>query len=154
MTSKPNPTAEIQEVGEMKAKAPSLSQTAISEDSSVSAYPERVWLDRKGCLRPSRGFLNNHMEYIRADLVKQDQLSDSLVDEVQRRMDAVVDAAVEWHQAGREGAEWFDKAEILSTAIDCLLELRSDPTTQAGSGFPSQHVPDLRPASQTGTPED
>jgi hypothetical protein len=55
--------------------------------------------------------------------------ADGLVDEVQRRMDQVVEAAVEWHQAGREGAEWFDKAEALGAAIDSLLELRSKPKT-------------------------
>lgn len=48
----------------------------------------------------------------------------ALVDEVQHRMDQVVDAAVEWHQAGREGGEWFDAAEKLGAAIDSLLELR------------------------------
>lgn len=51
----------------------------------------------------------------------------ALVDEAQRRMDQVVEAAVEWRQAGREGGEWFDKAEELSAAIDSLLELRSAP---------------------------
>lgn len=52
---------------------------------------------------------------------------ETLVDEVQRCMDQVVEAAVEWHQAGREGAEWFDKAEALSAVIDSLLELRGKP---------------------------
>lgn len=57
-----------------------------------------------------------------------DQLHlDELVDEVQHRMDQVVEAAVEWHQAGREGAEWFEAAERLGAAIDSLLELRGDP---------------------------
>jgi hypothetical protein len=55
---------------------------------------------------------------------------DVLVDDVQRRMDSVAEAAVEWHQAGREGAEWFDKAEALSAAIDRLLELRETPRHQ------------------------
>lgn len=31
------------------------------------------------------------------------------------------------HQAGREGAEWFEAAEKLGAAIDSLLELRSKP---------------------------
>lgn len=57
------------------------------------------------------------------------QQSDELADEVQRRMDQVVEAAVEWHQAGREGGEWFEAAESLGAAIDSLLELRSDPQT-------------------------
>jgi len=66
-------------------------------------------------------------------------------DEVQRRMDedetillinAVVDAAVEWHQAGREGAEWFDKAEVLGQSIDALLELRAK-VDRAGSSTPT-----------------
>lgn len=53
---------------------------------------------------------------------------DGMVDEAQRRMDAVVDAAVEWHQSGREGDNtWFDKAETLGQAIDRLLELREKP---------------------------
>jgi len=51
-----------------------------------------------------------------------------LIDEVQRRMDAVVEAAVEWHQSGREGDDtWFDKSEALSAAINSLLELRAAP---------------------------
>lgn len=46
--------------------------------------------------------------------------------EVQRRADAVVDAAVEWHQSDREGdGSWFDKADILAKAIDALLEIRT-----------------------------
>lgn len=53
--------------------------------------------------------------------------AEQLVGEVQHRMDQVVEAAVEWHQAGREGAEWFNKAEALSTAIDSLLELKENP---------------------------
>jgi hypothetical protein len=44
--------------------------------------------------------------------------TEALVDEVQHRMDLVVERAVEWHEAGRESAEWFDKAEALSAAID------------------------------------
>ena len=47
-----------------------------------------------------------------------------LAAEVERRKDAVIDAAVAWHQSGREGDEtWFDKAEVLGVAIDRLLEL-------------------------------
>lgn len=53
--------------------------------------------------------------------------ADELVDEVQHRMDQVVDAAVEWHQAGREGGEWFEAVEKLGAAINSLLELRGDP---------------------------
>lgn len=50
-----------------------------------------------------------------------------IADEVQRRMDQVVEAAVEWHQAGREGGEWLDAADRLIDAINSLLELRGDP---------------------------
>lgn len=43
-------------------------------------------------------------------------------------MDAVVEAAVAWHQSGQEGDNtWFDKAEILGAAIDSLIELREPP---------------------------
>lgn len=55
-----------------------------------------------------------------------------LADEVQRRMDQVVEAAVEWHQAGREGGEWFDAAEKLSATIDSLLALRNVPAAATG----------------------
>lgn len=55
----------------------------------------------------------------------------TLAAECRCRMDAVVDAAVEWHQAGREGAEWFDKAETLGAAIDALLELRESPRIES-----------------------
>ena len=47
-----------------------------------------------------------------------------LVDEVQHRMDQVVEAAVEWHQAGQEGGEWLAAADRLGAAISSLLELR------------------------------
>lgn len=50
--------------------------------------------------------------------------SDELVDEVQHRMDQVVEAAVEWHQAGQEGGDWFEAGEKLGSAINSLLELR------------------------------
>lgn len=56
---------------------------------------------------------------------------DELVNEVQCRMDQVVEAAVEWHQAGREGAEWFEAAEKLEATINLLLELRSVPAAPA-----------------------
>ena len=52
---------------------------------------------------------------------------EALVNEVQHRMDQVVEAAVEWHQAGHEGTEWFEAAERLGAAIDSLLEMRDDP---------------------------
>jgi hypothetical protein len=49
----------------------------------------------------------------------------ALLDEVDRRKDAVVDAAVAWHQSGREGDDtWFDKGEVLGRAIDELLAVR------------------------------
>lgn len=51
---------------------------------------------------------------------------EALGDETQRRMDIVVESAVEWHQAGRQGVGWFDKAEALSAAINSLLELRAE----------------------------
>lgn len=53
-----------------------------------------------------------------------------LVLETERRMSAVVDAAVEWHQSGQEGdGTWFDKAGVLEDAINALLELREQPST-------------------------
>jgi hypothetical protein len=57
--------------------------------------------------------------------------TDALVHEAERRMDQVVEAAVEWHQAGREGAEWFDAAERLSAAIESLMDFRSAPAVTA-----------------------
>jgi len=52
---------------------------------------------------------------------------EDLVDEVQRRMDAVVDAAVEAHCADED---WIEKEEVLDAAIESLLELRDKPTEQ------------------------
>lgn len=47
-----------------------------------------------------------------------------------RRFDAVVDAAVEWHQSGREDdGTWLDKAGVLEDAINALLELREQPSS-------------------------
>jgi hypothetical protein len=49
------------------------------------------------------------------------EAEDALVDEVQHRMDQVVEAAVEWHQSDED---WFEKSEVLASAIDSLLALR------------------------------
>jgi hypothetical protein len=59
-----------------------------------------------------------------------EQMKNEVVDEVQRRMDAVVEAAVEWHQACGENNEWFEKAGTLACAIDSLLALRDKPALQ------------------------
>lgn len=40
---------------------------------------------------------------------------DAVADECQKRADAVVDAAVEWHQSDED---WFDKSAALETTID------------------------------------
>lgn len=63
-------------------------------------------------------------EYTRADLPRATGETEALVDEVQRRMDAVVDAAVEWHQSDGQ-QDWIGKADVLAQAIDSLLELRT-----------------------------
>ncbi len=62
---------------------------------------------------------NVRVEYVRRATAEADA---DLVDEVQRRMDQVVEAAVEWHQSDED---WFEKSEVLAHAIDSLLELRS-----------------------------
>jgi hypothetical protein len=60
---------------------------------------------------------------------------DHLADDCQRRMDAVVEAAVEWHQSGQEGDNtWFDKSEVLSAAINSLLELRATTPAPSAAG--------------------
>lgn len=56
---------------------------------------------------------------------------DDLIDETQRRMDQVVEAAVEWHQSDED---WFEKSEVLANAIDSLLELRSKSCAQREIG--------------------
>lgn len=53
--------------------------------------------------------------------------SDDVVDEVQRRMDAVVDAAVAHYQADEN---WPETSEALDVAIRSLLELRSPPNVE------------------------
>jgi hypothetical protein len=59
---------------------------------------------------------------IQSELGAPDGVEARLTDEVSRRMDAVVDAAVEWRQG--DETNWQDKAEALENAIDALLELR------------------------------
>jgi Lar family restriction alleviation protein len=57
-------------------------------------------------------------------ITEQSQLSreeEALFDEVDRRKDEVVDAAVAWHQSGDD---WMETADRLSDAIDSLLSLR------------------------------
>lgn len=51
------------------------------------------------------------------------------------RADAVVNAAVAWHQSGQEGDNtWFDKGEALGQAIDRLLGIKDTQPTSAGRG--------------------
>lgn len=56
----------------------------------------------------------------------------TVVDEVQQRMDAVVDAAVEWAQAEDDSLEECDK---LSDCVESLLSYRSDVITQDTSAL-------------------
>ncbi len=59
------------------------------------------------------------------DVVLEPLYSEGQAEDVQRRMDAVVDAAVAWHLSGQEGDDsWLAKADILGQAIDDLLALR------------------------------
>lgn len=78
--------------------------------------PKQIWITESGGARvatsPGYARLHGGTEYIRADL------SCFEVDEVQRRMDAVVDAAVEWRQSDDV---WSD---ALEAAVDSFLELR------------------------------
>lgn len=60
-------------------------------------------------------------------------INTALVDEVERRMDAVVDAAVEWRQSDDV---WSDALEV---AVDSLLELRDPPTQAAPSVSAARH---------------
>lgn len=56
-------------------------------------------------------------------------VTDTAVDEVQRRIDAVVEAAVEWKEGADSTEEIFAASDRLEAAIDSLLELRDKPTT-------------------------
>lgn len=67
-----------------------------------------------------------------------------IYDEVQRRIDAVVDAAVEWHQSGDE---WVVPADKLSDAIDSLLELREKPDTNTAKPVQTETIPKSGQAS-------
>lgn len=58
---------------------------------------------------------------------------DTPVDEVQRRMDAVVDAAVKWRQ-GDVADNWEAEADALEEAVDSLLELRTAPPADSVGG--------------------
>lgn len=61
--------------------------------------------------------------------------ADELADEVQRRMDQVVEAAVEWHQSDDD---WIETSERLGAAINSLLELRSKPTGPSAASSEKQ----------------
>lgn len=52
------------------------------------------------------------------------KIPEEVVDEVQRRMDAVVDAAVAWSTAEDDEVDYV---EILTEKVDALLQLRSSP---------------------------
>ncbi len=56
----------------------------------------------------------------------------AMIAEVELLKDAVVDAAVEWHQSGREGDDtWREKGEALAQAIEKLLARRAEPISRA-----------------------
>jgi hypothetical protein len=51
-----------------------------------------------------------------------------MIAEVESLKDAVVDAAVGWHESGREGDNtWFEKGEVLAHAVEKLLARRAEP---------------------------
>ena len=81
---------------------------------------------------------------VRVQEIALDQVTAEVtVDETERRMEAVVDAAVAWHQSDDD---WQETADTLGTAIDHLLELRAAPEcfcgTQLEAGLcPNGHDP-------------
>lgn len=103
---------------------------------ALSEYPteEEAEAVLQACGTSGKEVVNEFIErLLRENLELKQKLAragDGLVDEVQHRMDEVVEAAVEWHHAGRIGGEWMDAAERLTNAIDSLLELRGDPLNQ------------------------
>lgn len=99
----------------------------VGETYARLRHKEGCCLGLGGTLRQEQWIPGSAFEAwnTRADLHQPSRLTDetgALFDEVSRRMDAVVDAAVEWRGSD---ADWQDKAEVLETAIDLLLELRS-----------------------------
>lgn len=74
-------------------------------------------------------------------------------EEVERRMVAVIDAAVGWHKSD---ADWFEKSEALGDAIDSLLELRApvQPPSRIVKPAASFQPPDTCPECKEGVPFD
>lgn len=118
-------------------------QTELALDLMIEGYQTEV-----KCLREA-------LKDARADSPRPagGDAPESVVTEVQRRMDAVVDAAVEWHQSD---ADWMEKSDALETAIDSLLELRESPKPQSRIVTPaaSFQPPDSCPECQAGVPFD
>ena len=114
------------EVTKTALRGPYLKQREQQKVMSDKPDTETQLPDRIYVWNDERGFgyefalqrtAESDVEYVRVP---------SEADEVQQRMDAVVDAAVAWHQSGQEGDDtWFDKGEELGKAIDALLELRA-----------------------------
>lgn len=120
-------------------RAPSASVGVATPDLSsrvAAAFPES-WLDNLltgpsavlgkgpwGCLDIER--LLAAVKELVIIAVSNSEI-DKLVDEVQRRMDAVVDAAVDWRQADTD-EDYDAKCETICVTVDSLLELRSGGT--------------------------
>jgi hypothetical protein len=70
---------------------------------------------------------------VSANLANEEAAKGALVDEVQRRLDAVVDTAVAYIQNEPEH-EWEARYDALEAAVGSLLELRGDPAALAAIG--------------------
>lgn len=116
-----------------------MSDEQISERTIDKLHRETgipMWALETAFKLSSRGMLDEEtmvgMRVIPAAArVIAESTSEQLVDEVQRRMDQVVEAAVAWHQSDENWAETADK---LGAAIDSLLELRSAPVEAKDDG--------------------
>lgn len=80
---------------------------------------EELIADDRGELQ--REVVTGRVSYVGLDV-------DDLVNEVDRRKDAVVDAAVKWYESSQEGRseDWSITGEALDNAIYSLLELRGE----------------------------
>ena len=151
-----------------RPRTPSVSEATVDDLQRELAFYFGAYhgtlnhrLDAAACMENECVRIRNLLHSPAASTVAPVEQPDVLVDEVQHRMDQVVEAAVEWHQAGREGGEWMEKADALSDAIDSLLELRDSPQanecfcgTDLEAGIcPNGHDPVRRHFASPATPE-
>ena len=124
-------------VGRVRRESPRQTALFVSNGNLLTSFRALVDGRNYAPVKEKRMSESRLVEDVKAEFRGLNR--DAIADEAQRRMDVVVDAAVEWRFSDlsvdeENGA--YAMCDKLEVAIDSLLELRGKPSTSGVSGKP------------------